>query len=668
MKRFSFIILSFFAFLSPVNAYYISPNEFTLNYNNVDQMDYYGVNNGDVSSVYQLNGMENRQFNFDIVLDGSNCGSNIDSTACFDTIHSIEEGSNSKSQYGYFSMCVSKPQLHWEVTWNTCNQSCMQKSNDLVVINNSYKNCTLGLYNTETGSNMTNDGYLVRVYYNIAKWQFLEGAYSGRVNGVIRLYNDSESILYYRFVNDSMISDENMVSFDSGYGIFNHDYTQPDVGGETFLNNGTCVMSYNRMNNYNISTWNRETETLTFNNTLSKERNFDKKNLLDNITGTTTISGVTFTQNLDGSVTVNGTNLSSSTIYYNIVSRGSGRLNLNTGRYTLSGCVGGNDNVFIQLDNGTTFSSRCINEPISFNITDSGIYGVFLVVRKNTTVDNLTFYPQLESGSKFTSYSPYYGYTISYDNIGGSFDIFRWYDTNLNSNGVIQYKLTSYTGKTKIGDLVNCPNSRVCRYENELYFTGSFTDLFNKENSRIKKIEFQYLGTTGSIYFKNPYIYNLEDVPGRATWQSYYQPSNVYICSDSDNGTYYNALSKKVYFNPDKPPESFISNVNSDYQNIFGQSINFYGLTDILNFPIQIITKINNGDYRNCTPLQIPFPGFPNKTLTLPCFSTFLWDKFPSLRDVYNIIIIGVLSLKVGLGTINYIKKWYLGTIEAEEI
>ena len=657
MKKFSFILLfSFFLLIPNVNAqYYLIPNNFELKKENNQlnpDFDFGGINDGQMSSVKTLNGNSNTWYRFEFDLDGSNCSTNIDSSACFDTIHAIEDRGVSNTIYGSFQMCVSKPQFHWVVDWSTCNSNCLQKSQDLVIINNSYSTCTLGLYNTETGGTLENDGYLVDVYYNIAKWEYIEGAYSGVVNGIIYLYNDSDSILYYRFVNNVYLSDINMASLNSGFGVFNHDYSNPDVGGETFLNNGTCVKSYNKLDVFKYSNnWNRQSETFTFNNNLNYEKLPNGKNLvnINDFIG----RGLSYS---NGVYTIDGS-----------VDRFSKRINtfnLPAGTYKLSAnMISGSINdlygVFYCGNDAYYLSS---NKTITTNCTITGIQ--FYVSNTSTTISFNN--AQLERGSYYTSYQPYGGYYIEYDNLDMDMGVFHYYGTNLNSPNNIYIYLEDYEGDTQLFDMVNCRNNYVCKYENYFSFTSEITNLFNPEVDRVKKLKMYYVGYD-NIYFENPYMYDLYQVPGRATWKDYYQPYGEYICGDNENGTFYNAQTKKVYYNPDNPPQIVSSNPNGQSQNIFGIEVDFYGLSSLFSIPIDIYNNISNGAYNNCTPLVIPFPYFNDENLTIPCMTNYAYNRFPELLAVYRIIMYGIISLKIGVGTIHYIKKWYDGTIEGGE-
>ena len=128
------------------------------------------------------------------------------------------------------------------------------------------------------------------------------------------------------------------------------------------------------------------------------------KNLLPNNGTSQTISGVTFTVNADGSVTVNGTNSTSNILLYII-----GQCALTEGSaYTLSGCPtsGGTTKAFLQLagygdDVGNGYSITARANALTPNAQ--------IRVAANATVSNLTFYPMLEPGSTATEWEPYSG-------------------------------------------------------------------------------------------------------------------------------------------------------------------------------------------------------------------------------------------------------------------
>lgn len=131
------------------------------------------------------------------------------------------------------------------------------------------------------------------------------------------------------------------------------------------------------------------------------------KNLLKSLNNTQTINGVTFTVNTDGSITANGTSGASKTVYQVNINT---PLNANT-KYTLSGCSNGSTSTYlIQValnKNGTKrYLSNSVN-PVTFTASEQEIAEVYIIIYENATVNNVTFYPQIEEGTTATEYEPY---------------------------------------------------------------------------------------------------------------------------------------------------------------------------------------------------------------------------------------------------------------------
>ena len=132
---------------------------------------------------------------------------------------------------------------------------------------------------------------------------------------------------------------------------------------------------------------------------------------------TQTQNGVTFTDNGDGSITVNGT--ATATAYFSLSSNKA----LPTGKYVLGKSM---DNILLYvdkyLDNAfyqrLATSTETIKELI-FNVSEEDsqkyTYKFGIQINKGNTEDNVTIYPQLELGSTATAYEPYHGaeYTIT---------------------------------------------------------------------------------------------------------------------------------------------------------------------------------------------------------------------------------------------------------------
>lgn len=130
---------------------------------------------------------------------------------------------------------------------------------------------------------------------------------------------------------------------------------------------------------------------------------YSKKNLLPYpyFENTKTASGVSFTVNNDGSITVNGT--ATDNVFFNIVYKSSD-LKLDVGRkYILSGLA----NVFVSLrllDNSfnsvEVFDCSYTKDSITFAPTKEYMYVTcYIYVSNGTTIDNVTIHPMLRDAS-----------------------------------------------------------------------------------------------------------------------------------------------------------------------------------------------------------------------------------------------------------------------------
>lgn len=116
---------------------------------------------------------------------------------------------------------------------------------------------------------------------------------------------------------------------------------------------------------------------------------------------TQTISGVTLTDNGDGSITVNGT--ATANVWYPISTRTASTIYATKGKYYLSGCPsGGSGNTYwLQCDayNGTTQIAGLYDvgngKTQDLSAYDITTISVNIHVNSGTTVDNLTFRPRL---------------------------------------------------------------------------------------------------------------------------------------------------------------------------------------------------------------------------------------------------------------------------------
>lgn len=126
------------------------------------------------------------------------------------------------------------------------------------------------------------------------------------------------------------------------------------------------------------------------------------KNLLEVTANSTTINGITFTINDDGSVTVDGT----ATANANLIL---GSINLTAGvTYELNGCPsGGGGNTYRLYWQGVS-GNYDEGEGSTYTPTEDGTINIRLVVYNGATVDNLTFYPMVRYSTYIDdTYQPY---------------------------------------------------------------------------------------------------------------------------------------------------------------------------------------------------------------------------------------------------------------------
>ena len=128
------------------------------------------------------------------------------------------------------------------------------------------------------------------------------------------------------------------------------------------------------------------------------------KNLLKNETGNTTMGGVTFTHNSDGSVTLNGT--SDGQHFYTLMSKDFE--NILGKKCILTGCpANGSNNTFgIYIRVGT--NDYIYDSGAGVTFTTDSIFWINIVIRGGVTFNNVTFYPMLRYADiTDDTYEPY---------------------------------------------------------------------------------------------------------------------------------------------------------------------------------------------------------------------------------------------------------------------
>lgn len=128
---------------------------------------------------------------------------------------------------------------------------------------------------------------------------------------------------------------------------------------------------------------------------------------------TRTISGVDYTDNGDGTVTVNGTATATAAFICRSRSEANGLI-LKAGTYNVTGCPGGGSlsTYYLQIAKTTNDAFEAIGneygEGKTFTLTEDTQIQISVNVTNGATVNNLTFRPMLELGSVAHDYVPYY--------------------------------------------------------------------------------------------------------------------------------------------------------------------------------------------------------------------------------------------------------------------
>lgn len=217
------------------------------------------------------------------------------------------------------------------------------------------------------------------------------------------------------------------------------------------------------------------------------------KNLLPYpyISTTKTINGVTFTDNGDGSITVNGT-ATANAVFYLVDGESNYTLDkcgLKIGdSYTISKILVSGDsiaNIYFTANyydkNGKMQEGAVISNSNTATKTiksDFKSWGIYLLVLKDKTVNNTTIKLQLEKGSSATEYEPYHKYDIPITVAGKNlFDM----ETILPQQGWVKQDDGSYYVAN-----ASTPYKQVL-WENAEGYTGQLKILFT----------FKYLKATG---------------------------------------------------------------------------------------------------------------------------------------------------------------------------
>lgn len=123
------------------------------------------------------------------------------------------------------------------------------------------------------------------------------------------------------------------------------------------------------------------------------------KNLYKTLSSSSTVNGITYTVNDDGSITLNGT----TTTYTFREEFGS----LKAGTYILSGNNSSAISIQLRKRSDDTYIGGATTGPQVITLSEDVEVKFRIVTSANNTVNNVTIYPQLELGTTATSYAPY---------------------------------------------------------------------------------------------------------------------------------------------------------------------------------------------------------------------------------------------------------------------
>lgn len=132
-----------------------------------------------------------------------------------------------------------------------------------------------------------------------------------------------------------------------------------------------------------------------------------RKNLVQTIATSQTINDITFTVNANGSVTCNGTNHGNNSIIFEL---NNPDVVFPEGVYITSGCPAGGSitgGYKIQYFNGSSWNYE-LGSGSTFTLSGNLKYRSRILISKDVTVTNLTFYPMLRLASiEDDTYEPY---------------------------------------------------------------------------------------------------------------------------------------------------------------------------------------------------------------------------------------------------------------------
>ena len=264
---------------------------------------------------------------------------------------------------------------------------------------------------------------------------------------------------------------------------------------------------------------------------------------------TVTKNGITFTDNGDGSITVNGT----ATANTNFQCSGLSSIPIPQGNYMLSSGVPDDDaknTVGLAFGYKIGDEARTVLYTIdgqrTITLNETAICDVIIVIRANQTVNNLIFKPILELGNTATEYEPYTVYGVG--------------------------------DKTK--NLIRYPYSDTTKTTNGVTFTDNGDGSITVNGTAIGDGAFEVLSRTSEALSAPEGVYRLSGTTN-GTEKTYYLQAyidNVYGQTDVRGGKYTLSSGQKInaitfYFKKDTvfnnvvfKPQLELGNIATDYE------------------------------------------------------------------------------------------------------
>lgn len=237
--------------------------------------------------------------------------------------------------------------------------------------------------------------------------------------------------------------------------------------------------------------------------------------------------------------------------------------------------------------------------------------------------------------------------TFTFSNIDSSKNTQLFY-SNIQDNDIL-YNKPSFVNLSESG-LINS-NINIRKYNsfygtlNKIVFsnykiannTGLIMNLYMNDLSDIYNIT----GSFQIIYFITPNLYwgNSIYAVDRNSVDFSYVDSDGNMNSGTLNGDFSNPYSDY--------------DVSSGFNIIKGiMSDDFYGLSGIILKPLEYIKDLSK---KICSPINFTIP-YTNKNVSLPCMSSIYSEYVKGLFDIWQIVLYGVVSYRVGLGLFKTIK------------